>query len=253
MDQERDWAARMAATVGKRVAHYRSAQHRSAQQIAQRCADLGLPSLSRAVITKLENGRRETVTAAETQVLGEALGVPPILLLFPLGATNRVEILPGVYMHPWDAVRWFTGRKGILQDQPAAQMEDGNPVALYDDHEMRVSTLAMMTSIVQGASGLLSATMPGPEIETRQKALLDVTQQFSTHADALRSLRARMRDLHIQPPPISPITARMLGEVDYEPLESYELGDEIGERVVGLINEGIIGPITSKDDTDGSL
>lgn len=79
----------------------------SAQQLADRCAQLGFP-LHRSVIANLENGRRPTVSVAELLVLAEALGVPAARLLIPLD-NGDVETLPGRPVNPWTALRSFTG------------------------------------------------------------------------------------------------------------------------------------------------
>lgn len=114
MDQH-SWATESAARIGERVAYYRGRVKISAQELADRCAGLGMPSISRVVITKLENGRRETVSTAELQVLASALGVPPVLLLFPLGQQEQAEVLPGRFEDPLDAMAWFAG-ESLLGD-----------------------------------------------------------------------------------------------------------------------------------------
>src|SRR5580693_5885692 len=81
MDQS--WAAREAAGIGRRIAQRRTALHMSAQQLAERCAGLGMPEITRPVLVKLEHGRREAVSTAELAVLAAALDTAPILLLYP--------------------------------------------------------------------------------------------------------------------------------------------------------------------------
>lgn len=106
----------MAADVGKRVA-WRRREHggMSAQKLANRCAELGMPSLSRIVITKLENGHREAVSVAELMILAQALDVSPIELLFPIGREGMrpSEIAPGRGLSAWDAALWFMGQAGL--------------------------------------------------------------------------------------------------------------------------------------------
>jgi transcriptional regulator with XRE-family HTH domain len=114
VEQGTDWSAKVAAGVGERVAYFRAlatddhGRKLTAQGLADRCDRLGLP-IGRPTIAKLEKGLRQTITVGEVQVLASALGVPPILLLFPLGHAEKVEVLPGRYVETLDAVTWFTG------------------------------------------------------------------------------------------------------------------------------------------------
>jgi transcriptional regulator with XRE-family HTH domain len=80
----------------------------SAQQLADRTAELGMP-IARSVLANLESGRRETVSVAEILVLAAALGVSPIELICPVGYDKQTEMLPGRMMDPLAAMRWFTG------------------------------------------------------------------------------------------------------------------------------------------------
>jgi len=47
------------------------------------------------VISNLESGYRKMITLPELFVLAEALGVPPLMLMLPLGQADQIEILPG--------------------------------------------------------------------------------------------------------------------------------------------------------------
>ena len=38
--------------------------------------------------------------------LAAALRVPPLLLLFPIGRQDEMEVLPDVLMSPWRALEW---------------------------------------------------------------------------------------------------------------------------------------------------
>ena len=89
------WAAREAAGIGQRVARRRATARLSAQQVADRCADLGMPGLTRQVLARLEHGRRESVSTAELAVIAAALETAPVLLLYPVGLAETVEFLPG--------------------------------------------------------------------------------------------------------------------------------------------------------------
>lgn len=81
----------------------------SAQQLADRCAELGMPALNRTTIANLENGRRSSVALAEVLILAAALDVAPAALAFPVGYTAALEYLPGQEAAPLDVLDWFAG------------------------------------------------------------------------------------------------------------------------------------------------
>lgn len=125
-----EWPARLANRVAQEVRRHRMRRGMSAQQLADVCAQLGLP-LSRSALANLESGRRPTVSLAEVLVLGKALGVPPIELVFPVGREEQlVEVLPGKKMGAWEAVKWFSGEGPFLQ-----RAEDGAWYATPGDHD----------------------------------------------------------------------------------------------------------------------
>ncbi|MFE7837344.1 helix-turn-helix domain-containing protein [Streptomyces sp. NPDC057474] len=75
--------------VGQRIVEVRKKRGLTAQQLAQRCEELGLPHLSAATISNIETGRRKSgqrtrnVTVDELLTLAVALGVAPVHLLVP--------------------------------------------------------------------------------------------------------------------------------------------------------------------------
>lgn len=100
----------MAADIGKRVAVHRNKAGMTVQALADRCAELGL-SLDRTVITKLEKGRRQSITVPEVLVLARALRVSPLVLIFPISRADVTEVLPGRDMPPFQAALWFSGER----------------------------------------------------------------------------------------------------------------------------------------------
>lgn len=82
----------------------------SAQQLADICADIGHP-LQRDVISNLENGRRASVPVTDLMVIAEALGVPPLSLLYdPSAAGDEIERMPGEKCYLWEAADDFAGQ-----------------------------------------------------------------------------------------------------------------------------------------------
>lgn len=86
MTQNREWDQPLTPgqAIARRVREARKARGWSAQQLAERCADLGMPELDRSTIANIENGRRQRVGVDELLVLALALGVAPVHLLVPL-------------------------------------------------------------------------------------------------------------------------------------------------------------------------
>jgi transcriptional regulator with XRE-family HTH domain len=62
----------------------RAARGWSAQQLADRCAELGMPDLDRSAVANIENERRQRIGVDELFVLALALGVAPVHLAVPL-------------------------------------------------------------------------------------------------------------------------------------------------------------------------
>jgi hypothetical protein len=82
--------------------------------LAKRCAEIGAPEITRAVIANIETGRRKDgkrrreVTVDETLTLAYALDVPPALLIAPLNGSDELAITPDVGMDSMTAAAWLT-------------------------------------------------------------------------------------------------------------------------------------------------
>lgn len=200
------WAQREAAGIGERIAHFRRQAGLSAQDVAERCAALGLPSVSRVVIAKLETGRREAVSTAELKVIAAALGVPAVLLLFPLGQAQAVEALPGRYVHPWDGIRWFTGEVQDLGGQEGSE----SPISLFSLHHHLVSQWPQEQA---AAAAAMKAVREASTPEARREAEeLAVYRQELAGGGYLRTIRATMRTLGYLPPDLPPDLVAVFGE-----------------------------------------
>lgn len=92
----------------KAVKVFRRRKDWSQPELAQRCAAAGL-DWNRSIVANVEAGRRDSVSIQELLTLAFVLGVPPALLLFPVGSPVAVEVMPGKAAPPWDALRWFAG------------------------------------------------------------------------------------------------------------------------------------------------
>jgi transcriptional regulator with XRE-family HTH domain len=75
------------AGVVERVLALRDERGWSMQQLADRCAEAGMPSLKRSVLVNLQVGRRPYVTLSELMVLAQVFAVEPAALLAPRDRT----------------------------------------------------------------------------------------------------------------------------------------------------------------------
>jgi transcriptional regulator with XRE-family HTH domain len=153
------WAHAVTARIGRRVAHFRDRAGLSAEDLSKLCAEAGLPSISRTVITKLENGRREAISVSEVQILAIALRVSVADLVFPVGEAETVEALPGQEWRTWSAVLALAG---IAQrpGRPAPAYENGY-AHLYQVYYQLVDDWTMAgeahrRTILTGLRGVLS-------------------------------------------------------------------------------------------------
>src|SRR2546423_13547390 len=86
-------SAPVARIVAERVRRLRQQHGWTAQQLADLCADAGLPSLTRGTIAKIESGVRQSVSAQELAILAVVLRVTATELLTPdLGRDETAEV-----------------------------------------------------------------------------------------------------------------------------------------------------------------
>lgn len=164
------WPRRLNEIIGREVQRYRKRRPFTAEQLSDRCAELGLP-ISRSKIANLENGRarQEGISVAELMVIGAALDVPPVLLMFPVRSQDEIEMLPGNPATPWVAYQWFAGdealskydtegrRRALLldrDDDPVARWADNRyPLELMQQYRDRVRAAVMERNDLTAGSG----------------------------------------------------------------------------------------------------
>ncbi|MGW6889170.1 helix-turn-helix domain-containing protein [Streptomyces chartreusis] len=104
-----EWEDHVMATAAGEVRRRRKELRWSAQDLADRCEEIGYP-IPRNVIANMESGRRAVLPLVEVMVLAKALRMSPIGLLYPVGYVDEVRQLPYEDPRPtWDALQWFTG------------------------------------------------------------------------------------------------------------------------------------------------
>ena len=187
------------------------------QWLSDKTAELG-HRISRSRLSDLERGDRGGLLGvAELLVLGKALGVPPALLLFPIGVSDSIEVLPGARASAWRSYKWFIGDEqfpGVsIEDldklgsgpvDPESGMhrwysdpeEDWNegaaPIALYHRHEEQIE--AWFDANIR-AHRLLGDDAG----RASDKAELVSTWRQSAERQLL-DIRGRIRDLGLVPP-----------------------------------------------------
>jgi transcriptional regulator with XRE-family HTH domain len=191
--------------IAGEVRRYRQERHMSGQQLADRCAELGMP-IARAVLANLESGRRDSVSMAEILVLARALRVPPVLLVFPLGREETMEVLPDQWVTPWDALRWFSGERwrGIFSGELASVLgvPERQEIELFRDHEFAVDqwsdNLRDLNHALESAQS--ADTEPLRNVFTRRADSL--TEQLQEDERHIRETRERLRAKNLIPPPL---------------------------------------------------
>ncbi|MFI6105803.1 helix-turn-helix domain-containing protein [Streptomyces sp. NPDC051310] len=168
-----DWGSRLTQNIAREVRRYRQKKGLSAQQLSDRTVELGMP-IQRSVLANLESGRRTTVTVAEVLVLAAALGVPPGVLIFPVGFAQHCENLPGSFPEPIWAIEWLSGR-AILGEEEVEEYAE-SPLGLIRTHEERMEYLMRA-------------------IRRRDQAREEFSQQSEEDGDALRRYDLAMAEL----------------------------------------------------------
>lgn len=142
MTHQRSWPASLSLAAGQQVRHYRDERKLSAEGLARAVSNLGVP-YTRAQVTGLETGRRESVTLGELLAIGAVLGVPPALLAFPLATQDQVEILPSRYASAWSAYLGFIGQQPFAPDvNPDARAVLDNGTTPVETYQMYRQALA---------------------------------------------------------------------------------------------------------------
>lgn len=125
--------------IAHQVKKFRLERGWTAQELADRLAEAGMPHMKRPVITNLEIGRRQTVTVEEVLTLAWVLDVPPLMMFLPLGLSDEFEITPNTAVHPGLALKWILGeevaptsdRKMAAHTNPSLHSKAGQPLRLY--------------------------------------------------------------------------------------------------------------------------
>lgn len=211
----------MVSSIAAAVRHYREERGLSAQRLADACKNEVGYEVPRATIVNLERGRRESVTIMEWLSLAEALNVPPVLLLYPVGRRqDAVQVLPGVDARPLDAVEYLMTRVRPLKDGEETKpgrwtTERDWTIDLFRDHEGKVSFLRSLTKSVGDADLIVAGELPNVENTSIDELRRDrgyMQRQIETAAGHLKQTRTMIRSLGLTPPEL-PLELRYVDEV----------------------------------------
>jgi transcriptional regulator with XRE-family HTH domain len=215
MTQAEDWPRRLTAGVAEQVKRLRGGRM-SAQQLADATAELGHP-VARSVIANLESGRRDTVSVAEIVVLARALGVPPLLLVFPVGSNATVELLPGEIVDTWSGAKWFTGEQPFPN---SGEDIEELPTSYFREQDRLIAEWYRARDRVMAARAEVGRRADRPDIENLRQQELHWLEETLLAVEAQLGLyRAIMRRQGVDP-----------GELPSELSHVQQRGSRDGER-----------------------
>ncbi|MER5612035.1 helix-turn-helix transcriptional regulator [Streptomyces sp. NPDC002215] len=201
MDDEADdfpeWVDRVQANVAGEVRRRRKEMGWSAQELADRCEQLGHP-IPRNVIANMESGRRASLPLVDVLVLAAALETYPACLIFPVGYVEETQELPFQSLVPtWDALRRFSGEQEVF----------GRDLGLVPDFEAHTSlvrtALAALDEEEQARFAAKTATSRAQQEEAERKRTEYADQAISAKYK-LRHLRRDLLDDGAVPPDLPP-------------------------------------------------
>ncbi|MHA6762184.1 helix-turn-helix domain-containing protein [Streptacidiphilus sp. PAMC 29251] len=192
------WPTAFTARIAQGMREARKAAGLTMGDVAQGCADRGLAEFTEHSMKNLESGRKASITVADFVVLADVLGVPPVTLLFPLGTSATVEVLPGREVSTWDALAWFTGESPL--SLPAAQGTARDVLDVFRHHGDLVAAATSSNALARERRRTASTTLD----RARRTTLLQRAEGYEEHAfedcQELRAFRARMRERELVPP-----------------------------------------------------
>lgn len=204
-----------ARRVASAVRRYREGQSVPYTELSERLSRVGVP-IPVLGLRRIEKGERR-VDIDELIALARVLGVPPILLVLPLGKEETVEVLPGEHRSTWAVAKWFGGQSAFpagdvdVPRDPLVGSEDDNnawaatapPVVFHADHDRFVadwSWAAGQVAVLRDLAGRQGVTRA--ERTERLSRARHAEQQVREIEARLAEHRDNMRRRGIVPPPL---------------------------------------------------
>jgi transcriptional regulator with XRE-family HTH domain len=112
--------------IGRRIKELRRKRDLTAEQLAARCAEVGRPEISTAVVSDIETGRRgkngkrrREVTVEELLTLSYVLDVAPVNLMVPIEETGEwILFTPEDCSLAGEVREWIRGKTPLVGQDP---------------------------------------------------------------------------------------------------------------------------------------
>ncbi|MFG2139040.1 transcriptional regulator [Streptomyces sp. NPDC048650] len=209
-DDVLEWVDQVMATVAGEVRRRRRELRWSAQDLADKCAEIGHP-IPRNVIANMESGRRSNLPLVDVMVLAQALNTPPICLIYPVGYVDDVQRLPlQDSTSPLDALRWFTGEETDLG-------ADDDMLRYFRAHHAAQERLR---SAQRDEEYARYHAQTAPNADRKAEALRSQARAAETADNAenrLRRVRAFIREEGVTPPFLWPDLAAAIDSPGSDP------------------------------------
>ncbi|MFG2213058.1 helix-turn-helix domain-containing protein [Streptomyces sp. NPDC048638] len=215
-DDVLEWADQVMATVAAEVRRRRKELRWSAQDLADKCEEIGHP-IPRNVIANMESGRRSNLPLVDVMVLAEALNTPPICLIYPVGYVDDVQRLP--LQHPTstlNALSWFTGENTALG-------ADNDMLRYFRAHQAAENKLRTAQADEEYARYQAETA---PNADRKAEALRAQARAAEAAEDAkrhLRRVRAFIRKDGVTPPYLWPDVAAEVDPPGTDPNTTEEI------------------------------
>jgi transcriptional regulator with XRE-family HTH domain len=204
--------------AAQRIREIRTSRGWTAKDLAERCATIGAPEITAAVIANIETGRRDKqgrrrrdITVDEILTFAYALEVPPVLLFIPLDGADSLMISPAVKMDATTAAAWAEGDDLILGDsvygEPLPVAEDDRKRRLRRFHTARPLSalrnawmwLYLIQRLEEPGIAAAAAALAGAEEADAEQAR---DETFKTAIRAVAGLVDILSGRGLTPPPL---------------------------------------------------
>jgi transcriptional regulator with XRE-family HTH domain len=209
-DDVLEWVDQVMATVAGEVRRRRKELGWSAQDLADKCEEIGHP-IPRNVIANMESGRRSNLPLVDVMILAKALNTPPICLVYPVGYVDDVQRLP--LQHPTsslNALRWFTGEDTELG-------ADDDMLRYFRAHHAAEKRLRSARGDEEYAR---YHAKTAPNADRKADALRTQARAAEAADDAesrLRRIRAFIQEAGVTPPYLAPDLAAAIDSHETDP------------------------------------
>lgn len=190
----------LAQQVGTNVRQLRKDRGLSLAEVSARMTTSGV-TLSLNGLSKVELGNRE-LNFDELVALAAALGVPPLVVLFPLGKQREIALLSGVPVDAWAAAKWFTGEAAL----PGSDENlDESPTTYFREQDRLIAECRRFYQDVVVARGQVGSSPGRPDLELiHQRQSEWLADGLRTSEEQLRRHRANMRKAELDPGELPP-------------------------------------------------